>query len=146
MIYTEQYFNDFAELPAEALSPNDSKVIYLVLTLDDEAFNRAFQDLCEKAWALRAMQKCVDTMDLKTDIRTLFLVHYMADGIIGHCLTVLYYLQHWQRTNQTAGIDKMTVLNRIFPHGFPAVEGINQLNERYKKIERIQSLKKEKLI
>ncbi|MGD9930166.1 MAG: hypothetical protein AB7U05_09110 [Mangrovibacterium sp.] len=137
MMHTEPYFKAFAALPAEELSPEDKELLFFGLFCPDEVFQQAFDEVKTQSWALRAMQNHLKAMDMKLNIRSQFIIHYLADGTIGHCVTYIRYLQYWMKVNGVNQVSIFDLTTRIFPHGFPAIAEINRLNETFKKEELI---------
>lgn len=137
MMHTEPYFKAFAALPVEELTREDKTFLFLVLFAKDDGFKQLFEEMKANSWALQAMQKHLASMELKLDIRIQLMIHYLANGAIGHCVTYIRYLQYWMKANGVNYISPCAMLADIFPHGFPAIDEINRLNETFKKEELI---------
>lgn len=129
MKYTDQYFEDFEKLPGENIKAEDVEFFIQIMQKNSgEHIDGLYNHFLTESWVSQAIKKRVEAFNLKIDKCAQILILYLCEGIIGHAVTYIHYLDYWMKKNKEAEVTGKILIERIFGGGFPSIEAINLLN------------------
>lgn len=130
MKYTDQYFEAFEKLPGETIKSEDVEFLIQIMQMNSsENMDGLYNHFLTESWVSQAIKKRVEAFNLNIDKCTQIMILYLSDGIVGHAVTYIHYLQYWMKKNNETEVSGKLLMERIFGAGFPSIQSINLLNQ-----------------
>ena len=129
MKYTDQYFEDFEKLPVESLKIQDvGFFIQIMQKNNSEHIDDLYNHFLTESWVSKAIKKRCEAFNIQIDKIAQILILYISDGIIGHAVTYIHYLEYWMNKKNEPSISSEMLIKTVFGSGFPSIQSINLLN------------------
>lgn len=130
MKYTDKYFEDFENLPGDTIKSEDIEFfIQIIHKNNSEHINGLYNHFLAESWVSQAIKKRCEAFNLNIDKTAQILILYLSDGIIGHAVTYIHYLEYWMKKNNESEVTGKLLFETIFARGFPSIQSINLLNQ-----------------